>query len=292
MCKIYSILDLVPSVSFPKVSWPFNPPPLLLGPRNVLLIGLEGSGKSTLAYRLKHHSSINAPATIGIQTLKIRHAGHEFQVVEFGGNGLCHRTAPQLKYYHNGQSVMVFLHDVRNSDTKASIEHLKSHVRNMMDHGGKFVWVVLNMRDVVDVDSEKVRRVVEEFEYELVRFSEHVVWRILDIDGFSGMTGKGMNLLMEQIVAVTGVYRNFKPSSVSVPQRRLVGGPSSTRQEDTAAEEVVYNGNILATHKDRMRATYLVMLRAIEEDIGIIETADSLLVEEQEINDVEFRGHK
>ena len=283
------IMNLVRNVS----SLFFQPPE-----RNILLFGSRGAGKTTLLYRLKMGEEIETTPTLGYNVEVIEWKKRQYCIYDFG-DGLDHRTRPLVRCHLNADSLVFFLHDCTTEDTEDSVRVLHEYVKEMLDAGAKFLWIVLNKLELTELESrhpDKMRgiamRAKHRFEYEMeTRYSGCLVWKVMAIEGLSGKTGDRISEVFDDIAPTLRKHWQFKPVLASssgmgcqgLIEKKRVAVSSAICHQISPAEvnlaidseafwKGIQDGSLtLYTHHDRIRASYMIVLDNLDNKKGILE---------------------
>jgi hypothetical protein len=275
-------------------------------PRNLLLLGPSGSGKTTFLNALKGRplSSSFSP-TIGVVTETTKHKSSEWQIIDVGGDGLCHRTMQYLKEYHNRDGASVFFHDCLNGNIQESVRILELHLAEMVDCKARFIWIVLNNTESLETanTSTDVGTVVKELGSVLQQQDGRILWRLWDQQYFTARD-KGPEQLLEELGTFVQRSSGFEPrKEVTSTTESTICQNSLTcesAREDVPIEQAdafwslfgTHCGLLSTTHVERLGAIYLVLLEGINSRRGILETTERLLLNGRQIQNLGPSGNR
>lgn len=270
--------------------------------RPLFLIGARNSGKTTFLYRLKLGLAIDTIPTFGVNVESLEYNTKSFLIHDIG-DGLDHQTRPILRRHLDPQSFVFFLHDCSHcGNIVESTKVLHENVKDLLDSGTRFLWIVLNKLDVGEVAETRnaVRLAKRHFEHEMEQYDGRLIWKIMALDGLSGRTGNRVFDVIDDMWPTFKAHRNFAPASEStkpgdleiydtcqgrrVYSLRELEGPYSDL-DSNAFWRAFQDGTVTSwTHRDRLRAAYMVMLEAIENDQGILELPGPFRLREDAIH--------
>jgi ADP-ribosylation factor family len=267
----------------------------------IFLTGARNTGKTTFLYHLKLGRAIETVPTFGIGTESLKYNNKSFLIHDVG-DCLDRQARPFLRWHLDSQAFVFFLHDCsRSGNTVESTNVLHEHVKDLLDSGTRFLWIVLNKLDAGDVvETRNAARFAKcHFEHEMEQYDGRLVWKIILLGGLSGQTRGRVLDAIDDIWPTFKACREFAPVPESTkPEvlqirtsqdgrtcslRGLEGLPSEL--DSNAFWQAFQDGTIPSwTHRDRLRAAYMVLLKARERNQGILELAEPFRIKENAIH--------
>jgi hypothetical protein len=194
------------------------------------------------------------------------------------------------------ENLQLFVHSCAEAGDNfdRSIQALHENIRTMQDVGSKYIWVLLNKQDLIPEEQREsvVDSLRRRFEQELSRYDNtNLVWSVLDLPGFSALTGDRVSDLMDSIEATLGNEERTTPQEKTLlPTVAFAQLPSHselvTRIMTDGVEDIdadVFWKAFLAceiqdwNHRTHLRAGYIALLEAVKEGKGIFNPADTFL---------------
>jgi hypothetical protein len=199
-----------------------------------------------------------------------------------------------------GTSVL-YIHNCGNDAERApdSFEGIHENVKLMLDVGAKHIWILFNKQDLLPVERRSfvVDDLRQRFEQEMSRYKEQgIVYQVLDLPGFSAVTGEQVSNLVPAIHKSLGKAR--KKGRGSTEEKRPESGKmlskTSTPSEADLISRIEEEGDnepdagtfwkafLLGdipewNHRSYLRAGYHILLETLKDGKGIFETADTFL---------------
>lgn len=279
-----------------------------------LILGLDGSGKTTLLYRLKLGETVTTIPTIGfncrhtatpanyIYSILTGLVGEEVKwgrdVVTFWDVGGCDKMRPFTRHYMTPCHSILFLVNtvecIRDqSRYQDTLQELEGQVKEALRHGLVFVGIVFTKQDLV-LPSERIehgavcQRVLDTMK-SIFPAHEGSRYSVFDI-GVSSITGQGLDLMMEKLLA------GIKQSCKTKPGRPGRMSPADT-SEATSSEskghtddlyagitperffEMMESGNLPQwDHRAHVRGGFYVLIKCLESGSGLWDAVDEFLV--------------
>jgi hypothetical protein len=270
------------------------------------LCGPDFSGKTTL-FNTWVKNRWAAP-WVTHATAPFTYHRRSFKVTDIAGDGLGRRNSELdiLKDCIDPQNGMVvFVHDAANGDINASITLLSRYANEIIRLGGRFLFIVLSKQDImfpVKVRWSKIQTLASAFEAHMAtNFGSQIHWQVHTLDGFSGKSDICSKLLLDEIELVTRNFASFKPQfdSCKSPQstsKQMVQtegeGFNSKLDSETFWTRLKDGALVLETHVDKLRATYLTVLNAMENSQGMLDLVDEMQAMEERRSLGGFQRHR
>lgn len=269
------------------------------------ICGPNFSGKTTLFCTLSKF--IVSGPWVTRNSSNFNYRSRSFQVFDIAGDGLGHRSngLDVLKDCINPQNgIALFIHDAVNGDLAASITLLHRYVDEIIKLGGRFLIIVLNKQDTVlpaTTRSVQIRKIRSAFEaYMTKNFGSQIYWQVHTFDGFSGKSEVCSKLLLSEVISMMTTFGSFKPQKrVSAVVRPVVEVPAAEEESlnsrldsETFWQRLKAGSIVLETHVDRLRATYLTVLNAVENGQGMLELVEEMQAMEERRSIGEFQRHR
>ncbi|KAF2665444.1 hypothetical protein BT63DRAFT_417003 [Microthyrium microscopicum] len=240
--------------------------------RNLILIGAESSGKTSFRYAVKHGKAWNTSPTLGIVLERMKHKGHNIQIVDVGGNGCCHRTLQNLPNFHGPGSILLFFYDFANQEADASLDLLRLHLQEAVKGGTRFAWVVLNrQKAVTDLKDAAIEFISTAFNNVLQEFDGKVLHEIYHLEGDNLPSECREERLMEYIYARLERDKQFIPIDLEAERKKRWQAEEVSAQLHTNALETTWKQQ---THMNSMRYLYRVVVNNCNMNASIFDLAD------------------
>jgi hypothetical protein len=177
-----------------------------------------------------------------------------------------------------------------------SIEGLHIIMKVMQDIGSKYISILINKQDVLPEEHRVsvVDAIHRRFEQELSQYDNtDIVWTILDLPGFSALTGGRVHDLVDCIEATLeddNHKGHAKTPRASVPPLIAAATPSDSEliarieregvdetDADTFWKAFLMNDILEFNHRTHLRAGYITLLDTFKEGRGIFDAAEIFL---------------
>jgi hypothetical protein len=272
----------------------------------VIVCGPDFSGKTTFFSNLSYHGSI---PWVTRNSHRFNHHYRPIHAFDVPGDGVSHRSngLDALSDCIDPQHGIVFwMHDAANGDVAASIALLHRYVEAIIKLGGRFLIIVLNKQDAIlpEIRAAYIRPLVLAFEAHMIRnFGSQIYWQVYDECGGQGFSGKSSSCamaLLNEAESVIETYASFKPQkrvTTMLPPAIEVStveeeSSNSSLDSDTFWAKLNDGSIALETHVDKLRATYLTVLNAVEKGQEMLELVDEMQHSEERRSMGEFQGHR
>jgi hypothetical protein len=193
-------------------------------------------------------------------------------------------------------NLQLFVHSCAETGSRIndSIEVLHDNIGMMRDLGSKFIWILLNKQDLIPEEQRAsvVDGLRRRFEQELSQYDNtNIVWTVVDLPGFSALTGDRVSDLIESIEATIDNYeKNWQkqePLSLTAP---VAERPSSSELVERILKDGIGEVDASAfwsafltceiqewNHRTHVRAGYVSLLETFKERKGIFDAAEIFL---------------
>jgi hypothetical protein len=290
-----------------SLKMPWQKPNAFKGDHTLTIFGPEFSGKTRIFDTIVQTKQ-SAP-WISHSSGTTRYQARTFTLFDIAGDGRGYRQdgLDDFSVYIDPKNGMcLFVHDAAYGDIQASVDLLDLYVPEIIKLGGRFIMIILNKQDLmlpVGNRWTKTRKISNQFEICMSRYSSKVFWQIFQFDGFNASSDVCCELLLDEVLLIFRDAGNFQPGSNRqvMPPRidptvHKVVEPISTSNHLTSEAfwKELQDGNLaLNTHLDRLRATYLTVLKAMQKNQNMIELVDEMQVlEKQRRSNDSARKHR
>jgi GTPase SAR1 family protein len=280
----------------------------------LLLCGLDACGKTTLLYRWKLDEHVRTIPTVGFNVEEIDCGNTTFTVWDVNGVSPwtghmrcsvltttgCAGARPLFRHYMtNSNDSILFLHDcsLKGERLEESIEALHFYMKLMSSEEARMLFVAFSRQDLLPQDERTVAIADRKsrFQKELADYSGRISYTIIDIPGLSGATGRGCRELLNTIASS---LNSLGSSKMKVPRSIEISGEKSSPSPPKASTEAKLMETIAAaekqdlapekfweqftsytkqqSHRDYLRAAFMVLLQAREAGRGILQAASIL----------------
>jgi hypothetical protein len=200
---------------------------------------------------------------------------------------------------------LLYVHNPADERLDESLKGVRVAAELMLSVQARFIWIIFNKQDILP-DATRDTIIANhraKFEQELQSFDNQIEWKIIDLPGFSAMTG---NRCFELLDIFQDTFEGFKKKPKPLPTTKPTStAPVTYVQTPTEAElitriqqgqvndlganafwEAFMSAEIPAwNHRCHLRAGYVLLLDTLRSGGGIFDCAEVFLEHLQRLKD-------
>ncbi|KIW04489.1 hypothetical protein, variant [Verruconis gallopava] len=259
----------------------------------ILVLGNDSAGKTTLLYRLKLNQPVQTVPTAGFNAETITYKKANYTFWDIGG---CDNTQ-SIHHYISKDVSLLYVHNPIDGRINESLDRFRLVVETMVDVSARRLFIIFNKQDALPKDSAS--KILAEhrnkFERQVAPYMEQINCMIVDLPGFSALTGNRCFELFDTLHKAfhqatnnsKSIQTRDQPKDVSESIRVTDNGVGSVeigfKEQSTHLHATqfcwAFSSTSLAERKHlyRLRVGYFLLLETLHSGLSIFECANMFL---------------